>query len=433
MCKVVQKMKTENKYPDLIIRKGIGSFSFEEIEFEAPFDLIHYPQKTIINTQVENDLNAFEFLIKKNNWELNGKIDQNIQISAKNLKLNRKTKNNLTFQSLVEIKIGDPNIKNFQYAEFPLVGFYNGMICLKYGNWQITNNVTNQAPASKKIKSDLWNLQLEGLTLTIKNDEATIEEFQKIANDITSLLSLAVGNDVIFNRQLFFLESELKLEYWRRKTGYEYGVEPCIAYNNINYYLERTVRNFERWNKEKKDTFHRVVNYINSSSRGYLEDRILRLCIAWECLARSWSEEKNVVNEELKPFKKFLKDAIDGFELPENYDKDFIKDRVIGALDWQKLRTTLMKLLSQYKINHNKLGLDFKTLIKIRNDIVHSGQFKEKYSKEVLADLIFNNKLGLQILLLRKLGYDKFIETHKNKWRTTIQINDLLTETPPST
>jgi len=425
-------MNQDNKYPDLIIRSGTGCFSSEEIKFVAPFDLMHYPQKTIIYTQLNTTLNPF-VLINKDFWELNGEIDQNIPISAQNLHLNRINNKNLTFQPFKEIKIGDSNIRNFQYAEFPLVGFYDGMIDLTHENWQITNNSNNKPSVINKTKSDLWGLQLEGLTLTMKKDDATIEEFQKKANDITLLLSLAVGNNVIFNRQLFFVNNELKLEFWQRKTGYEYGVKPCIASYNINYYIEHTIRNFERWSKKKKDTFYAVVNYINSSSRGHLEDRILRLCIAWECLATSWTAKENIINEELNSLKEFLKKAIGKFELSKNYDKSFIKERVLRALDWEKLHNTLMKLINQYRLDYDKIGLDFKTLIKIRNDIAHYGQFRKKYTKEYLADLIFNNKLGLQILLLRELGYDKFIETHENKWKKTIRINELLTEAPLNT
>ena len=115
-------------------------------------------------------------------------------------------------------------------------------------------------------------------------------------------------------------------------------------------------------------------------------------------------------NEDLKPLKEHLKKSVKEFGVPEKYDKGFIIDRVVRALDWEKLYLTLMQLLQDYGLDYEKLGLDYKTLISIRNDVAHSGQFRNDYSKEYLVDLIFKNKLGLQILLLRELGYDKKIQ-----------------------
>lgn len=422
-------MEKEDKYPNLIIRTGTGSFTSNDIEFEASFELIYYPEKTIIKTQVDNEhtqLKVFFENKREVNWELKGIIENGINIIARELHLERMKNGNFYFQPLKEIVIGDNKEDYFNYAEFPLIGFYAGNINFKYNNWQIESIVQNENPQIQKLKSKYWSIQLEGLTLTLSSKAETKEEFHSKANNISSLLSLAVGNDIIFDRQLFYKNDKLTTEIWRRKAGYNFGVLPSLPEDELNYFIKNSLDKFEIWDEEKKITFNSAVNYINSSSQGYLENRLLRLCIAWESIASRWAKENDIINEELEPLKNHLKKTIDDFELPKSHDKSFIKDRILGALEWGKLYNKLMGILKQYKLNHNKLGLDFKTLIKIRNDIAHSGRFRKKYSKEDLVALIFNNKLGLQVLLLRELGYDSYILTHKNKWKTRIKIEELL-------
>jgi len=73
-----------------------------------------------------------------------------------------------------------------------------------------------------------------------------------------------------------------------------------------------------------------------------------------------------------------------------------------------------------------KLNLDFKSLIKIRNDIAHSGFFRKKYTTNFLTDLLYNHKLGLQIILLKELEYDGLVVTSENKWTTYTQMEELI-------
>ncbi len=110
----------------------------------------------------------------------------------------------------------------------------------------------------------------------------------------------------------------------------------------------------------------------------------------------------------------------------KEYDKELIKNRILLALDWERLNSLLINLLNHYELDQEKLGFDFKTLIKIRNDIAHSGQFRKKYSKRDLIDLINNNKLGLQIVLLKELGYDGIIVCKIDKRETKIKIDELI-------
>jgi len=413
-------------YPDLIIRKGEGSFSSGNIAFNAAFEILHYPQNTTIEVFIKSDTDRFKILLPNNNWELVGKVDPDLDVLINDLHRSKEFNGKFVFRPYNEIRFGSLSDNNFTYAEFPLGGFYYGKIDIVLDNWHISTIEHNSNAALLDANSFNWNTQFEGLSLILRNNSATIEDYQSKANNITMLLSLAVGNDIAFNRQIYYNDESFLFEIWRRKVDYNFGVKPCIPDSEINDYLNKTLSRFEKWNKKKKDRFYSVINYINSSNKGFLEERLLGLCIAWESLTSGWIKLKKEKNEELNSLKESLKCLIDNFNLPKEYDKELIKNRILLALDWERLNSLLINLLNHYELDQEKLGFDFKTLIKIRNDIAHSGQFRKKYSKRDLVDLINNNKLGLQIVLLKELGYDGIIVCKIDKRETKIKIDELI-------
>jgi len=428
-------MKLIDKYPALIVLEGSGVFSSGDIEFESIFEIVHYPQNVIIIPKEEPEINSLVFLENfksQNLWKLFGHIGENIPISAEDLLCT--SSSDLTFRPLnKDIIFGNAQKNRFVQAQFPLVGLFAGQVNLDFGNWQISTILTAKETNPIKSKSELWNLPLEGNTLSINNSKgASKQDFLDLANDISLLLSLAVGNSVVYNRQLYFENNRIEQEIWRKKPDYYFGTRQCIPTSELNHLIKRSLSRFEQWSKEKKDTFYAVVNSINSSSKGFVEDRLLHLTIAWESLANKWLPKESLAKnyKELDPLKKILKTAVDEFKLPENYDKDFIKGRVVMALNWERLLKSIMNLINYYNLDYHKLNLDIETLLKIRNDVAHYGQLRTIYSKKYLADLIFYNRTGLSVLLLTELGYDGLIEFKKDNWKTAEKIHEFYRNTP---
>ncbi|KJF41739.1 hypothetical protein [Draconibacterium sediminis] len=420
-------MKKSNLYPQIIILKGNGTFSSKERKFKSHFEIVHYPQHTTITTKIRvRRKNYFENKNISNIWELNGLIDGNLTIHAKNLLLTNLSDNILTLSSFKDLTIYKTQTNNLTSAEFPLVGLYKGDFETSLDGWDIQCFGDKEKVKIIQNQSKNWNIQLEGLSLKLIKQKSSKEEFLSKANDITSLLSLALGNDIVFNRQKYYRDNELIIEDWRRKVDDHFGVEACVPDFRLANFIVKTLHNYEKWNDKKRKIFYATVTGINSSSRGFLEDRILRICIAWEGLAGSWSKNKKKPNSELKPLKDLLIETVDGCSLPKNIDKNFIKTRVSDSLDWEKSSDFLTKFSNQYLLDAEKLKLDFKSLVKVRNDIAHSGLFKKKYTTDFLTDLIYNHKLGLQIILLKELEYDGLVVTSENKWTTYTKMEELI-------
>jgi hypothetical protein len=413
-----------NKYPDLILIQGQGTFSSGALTINGSFEITNYPEKTVIEVKTQNVGHQLTALLSNNTWKLVGKNDQNSTVYAEDLQITDISEK-IIFEPLKEIKFGDLTPNELTEAKFPLIGLYSGSIDLNFHQGRIISEEQDSLTSEISVLGKRWNLQLEGKTLKLTEPKTPIEDFQIKANDICLLLSLAVGNSVIFNRQLYYKDDQLVLEIWRRKAGYHYGVEPCIPDFQLNNFLKCTLNSFEKWGKKKKDLLYSTVNYINSANQGFLEDRLLRLCIAWESLALNLVKSSTLPKLEIELLKEYLEKSIDSFDLPECIDKNFIKDRIAKALEWEKLYNSLVNLVDHYNLDSEKLHLDFKKLIKIRNDIAHSGQFRKKFPQTDLADLVFYSKTGLQVILLLELGYSGLIEFQDDKFVTRINLDKL--------
>lgn len=230
---------------------------------------------------------------------------------------------------------------------------------------------------------------------------------------------------------MYYKDEKLQLEYWERRVDYHFGAERCIPDSELNNFIKSSIDHFEKWNERKKKLFFSTVTYINSSSKGYLENRLLGICIAWEGLAQSWTgtKIKKSIND-LDRLKDFLKRSINDFELPVHCDKGFIKNRILNSLEWENLNESLKSFSDQFNLDHQKLGLDFKLLIKIRNDIAHTGLLRNNYSQLSLSEILYNHKFGLQVILLIELGYERLIVTQKDNWATLIKIGEFLKSDP---
>lgn len=419
-------------YPNLIIRKGFGTFSTLDIIFDAFFEIIHYPQKTIITTLIaEKYVGIPLYNAQDEEWELKGITNDNFPVYANKLFRINISGNRLTLFSFTNLHFGhDTNLK-ITHAEFPLTGIYIKNFEFELNGWYISCTGDQENLSEIQTASNNWALQLEGNLLVLRNLCATKEQYLSKANNITSLLSLALGNDVIFNRQLYYQDINLVVEEWHRKVDYHFGAEQCIPDHKISGFINETLTNFENWHEERKRLYLSTVTYINSSSKGYLEDRLLGISIAWESLAQNWYIKKSESkNDDLKPLKDCLKRTINDFELPPNQNKDFLVDRILRSIDWEKNTKTLQLFSEQYALNHEKMRLDFYSLNKIRNEIAHTGLFRNEYTKDFLTDLLYNHKFGLQVVLLLELGYNGLIETQENKLRKFVKMKELINNKP---
>ena len=158
---------------------------------------------------------------------------------------------------------------------------------------------------------------------------------------------------------------------------------------------------------EKKCLFT-SINYLNSNSNKFLEDSILSIAQIWEILSDTFLTEKienidniNILRAELK---KTIKAWHKGNEIID-YDLGFITGRVLDSLNWEKVIKKLEKLAHNESLNLENIGLNFKELISLRNQIAHSGRFKEVGNEIEYLEVYNSALLGIKVVILKKLGY----------------------------
>ncbi len=411
-------MNNQENHPKLLIKYGQGEFNNGEFKFQSNFAITYHPSKTIIETS--SSITGFALSFSENEkWRLKGTMESGERISADNIlviELNS-TNNVILYEAFESVRFFYAKGSSFSEAHFPLINLYEGSFQFDYNNFKGCLVEPDEDMVQTKLQSRSWGLQLEGKTLQIKSDGQTAPDYVVIACHITSLLSLAFGKDISFDRQLYFQDGEKRVEIWRRRAHYYHGYHRCIPLRKLNKFLVNAVKKYSTWDKGRRKEFNSAVSLINSSGFGFLDHRLLKLCIGWEALANNWeSERRSRPQSALTTLKNKLKQCVDDHHLPDDFDKSFIKTRISEALDFDKTIRLIEDFLRRHNLDQSKLNLELRKLFTIRNKVAHSGQIRIERDQEELVDLLFFNKLGLQVFLLKELGYENVVESKNNQW-----------------
>jgi len=400
------------KFPKVIVKKGHGKFYNSENSYNSDFEIYNYPERNVIITKSYYDLNVIHLFTSTENWRLEGKLDDGTIIESDGLILTEFIGDTFIFLANKEIYLGNKDLI-VNHAVFPLIGFYEGKIDFEDDNWEIISDTeeNNLIKDNRRI-STFWKIQPETRELMIKHPEiSNTEDYLKKAISISNLLTIATGNKTTFQRQLYYSKESNSLEIWRKRVDYHFGISSIIESTSISDYLQQTITNYENLNKSERGAINRSIEYINSAAHGYLEDRIFRIGLAWELLSLEYAP-KTELGEEYSNLKKKLKKAVKEWnkEYPELNKGGIITDRVTKSLGWEKLISQLTKFAADEYLDIEKIGIDFRELKELRDNVAHTGKFKNKYEPTQLIQIIEKAIFGLRVLILRKLGYSGNIQ-----------------------
>jgi hypothetical protein len=416
-------MNKNEFYPELRLYKGSGSIKSKTEEIELDFGLVIYPH----TIRIFSDYNV-GFFSELGNWSFQGQIENGqIAVSSSVLMLFSATEKSIVLMPKNEFIIGEFDKEQIISARFPLIGYYGDKAEFDFENFRFRLNGNKHDAAKQERLSKIWNTQLEGFCLEIEGANLSSDDYVVKAMAISDLLSLAIGNVIGFNRQLYFSSNNHQYEIFREQHLADFGVYSCVPNFRITDFLSSC---FPVWVKQLNDlerkTIRVAVNYINSTSIGYLEERVLRIAQAWELVSTDWIGDINEVPEEIEDLKHRLKDVLKMWrkDFPEVDKTGFWNGRVLGALSWDKSIFKAERLASEYRVNLDVIKLDLKKLFDDRNSVAHSGRFKD-YTEDRIP-LIDSAVFGLQLILLRKLGYLGLVHTSENGWTTYKKIEEFI-------
>ena len=226
----------------------------------------------------------------------------------------------------------------------------------------------------------------------------------------------------------FINDNELQNIVRIKQINNSFGIK-FIHNNNLNTLIPIIYENYSILKINEKKCLFTCFDYLNSTSNKYLEDQILSIAQIWEILANTFLDEKVADSKEIKLLKGLLKNNIEEWHNKNttiNYDLEFIQNRVIGSLNWEKNIKKLEKFALNQNLNIQNINLNLENLIELRNQIVHSGRFKYLGIENKNLEIYNSALLGLNVVILNKLGYNGDIISNNGGFSIVNKINHYL-------
>lgn len=315
--------------------------------------------------------------------------------------------NEMIFSLLDDLIIGEDS--HFNLFKANLFGLNIKFSELKIGNFIVSANIIDNFDEINSFNNKFGCL-LESGSLIIKdinsenlNKLKTIEFF----NDICLLLSFLLAKKIASNRYEFSNEDK-KQNIIRIKTSNNGKGRIFIDNESIINSLPTLYDNYSKLKANEKKCFFTSIDYLNSIFNNYLEDSILKVAQVWEILSDTFLVQKVNNTQSISDLRNEIKSTINLWhknDKSKDYDIAHIRQRIFEALDWEKAKIKLSNLVEEEKINIEKIGLNISDLIDLRNDIAHEGRFKELGKENEYLKIQYAAILGINILMLNKLGY----------------------------
>jgi hypothetical protein len=260
----------------------------------------------------------------------------------------------------------------------------------------------------------------ETSTLTISGS-GDKEAFLIIAVDIKNLLSIAVGKRVLFDRQRYW-KVDICEFVERKMTKNDNEGKIIIPEFRLGKFLEETLPVWSNYSKSEKDNLCAIVNYLNQTSLDYIEDRILRTVQAWECYGHYFIEGTEL-SDELKELKTRIKETYKAWKKDFSYNDNNgeLGNRLSISLDQEKLLLKLNKAIEQSGLLTDKINLNLRELKNLRDQVAHTGRIS--ITGPDAYQFLKAGVKGLQLIILKKLGYSGLVYGEKDGWRTIDKID----------
>lgn len=321
--------------------------------------------------------------------------------------------------SKVEYKI---NIDMIDKGEFFLENYLSKQkVQLSFNNQIIKIETFNDKYEEYKRIKDKLSACSEFTVLTITESKDK-DEVLNLALDIKSLLSIALGQRIIFNKQSYWISDTQTIVNKKMSENYNLGVQ-IIPDFEIENFLNTTLYKWSELTQVEKTDYFIVTDYLNQTRKDFIEDRILKTMQAWECSANYWTNSveltadlKELESRIIKTYKDWKK------EINYNDINGEIGTNLKISLNQEKLISRLDKFISESNFNEQTINLNLRELKKMRDLVVHQGKIGITGGQAI--DILEPAIKVLQIIILKRLGYDGLLIDSINGWRVFKQIDD---------
>jgi hypothetical protein len=272
----------------------------------------------------------------------------------------------------------------------------------------------------ERLKKELINVtETSTLQITGPTDE---EGLTRIAIDIKNLISIALGTSVVFDRFVYVSGTTTNL-IERPMSKNDNAGQQIVPDFALRDFLEATMPKWSLLSKIEKDQIFIITDYLNQTTHGFIEDRILRTAQAWECAASYWTADVELDGDLIELRNRIKKTYKEWKSQKGTVDIDgSLGARLTSSIDQETLALRLNKLVVQNGVNAEKLGVDLRKLRNLRDQVAHTGKININGAEAIkyLQPAIRT----LQLILLKRLSFEGLVYGEKDNFSTIEYIKE---------
>ncbi len=394
--------------------------------FTVQFTLRRFHWHFEITVQVTHeDAQTFSLATVKL-WRLSGTLADDRPLTADRL-MCASTSPVIVLLPLQAIEIGKRGTGSIRSATYPLVGMYYGTNCrVEFDDCKLAIQDAQAWTEHTRQQARAMGRSLEGKALVLSSlpEGITVDGCFERAYGATRLLTLASGEGVTVHRQIVDWQSGERVEIWRQAKGDEVGPGTLIPAWYLEDFIKTSSVEWAAWSSDKKSLVTRVLSYLNMSTAGYLDIRLLYMMQALESLANTWVEEPKLDDGRARLRKNLLATYREWHKDEGIDDGGFWGSRISSLFNWPKLRQQLETLFLSRDVGLAVIGLDLDVLKDARNGVAHFGILPEKLGANPQAALrhLQAAQFALQLLLLSEMRYTgEIYDGTSSSWRTVVK------------
>lgn len=392
--------------PEYILVEGTGELSniIDKVKVNFKVFLINQKIAFYCTIMPNNQLN-FPF---SNPWSFKGHTASGESIQCNSLLFIDLIDNNVELLPNTNVIIGSFFDSFADMAIYRIYNLYDLNFDIYFSDYRISVR-TDENSIGKNI-SYFWEIPQSGGEIILQKETANIEETGRLIELILYLLSIASGRDNKI-QQRTFSRGNRQFSILQNNIVSSHKIVPILEDENIPKFVRSAVAVIQTWEPDKVRDLMSILELLNKTDEGFLDDRILALIQSYEIIANNWIGKNAELANELKALRANLQLTLKQWhsDFP-NYDKNrFWNNRVLKSLEWDKTIDLLNGVLVSQGFDLGLIKVDFNTLLKLRNETAHTGRFR---NAKPLQEL-FDGQFAIRLFLLSYLGYEGKVRDYR--------------------
>lgn len=396
------------------IIKHFGKAKLHHDEFVIDVDFSYYliNEKGVLFCTSHKPLPFLQRIsVENSKWKLIGRNQEDKSFRSLDLILTKYDgENSFEFIQNKDIIIGEIiRESENDHATYWVYNFFVENFEFEYSGFKIEiNRISN---CDHELVEKYWQIPQFGSTIKLIKKNSSKESYDTLINSIVTLLSLAFGKSLSFPLREF-VKSGHSLVLISNARPTHRKIQSIIPEESIGLYLEEVLPYFDEEFDINYLELRTLLEYVNSTDIGYLDDRVLSMVQAWEIIANNLGRSYEIAKE-IKELKKNIRLIIkEWHQKYPNFDKAMISQRISDSLSWEKTTKRLEDLLEHFKLNRKVLDVDFKSLVKWRHKVAHEGVLRSEDNNNV-ADKLLDAQFAARLLILKRIGYSGLVLPNK--------------------